>query len=247
MPAKGKEGLHFPDFQLAEKWLKLINIDAGIFTSKSTWEEVITKATEMGEKVVVRTLALAKDNRMAELAGEINLYLGEEDNIDTADLIFVFGSQNLARIQTAVDLWRQKRAALIMISGGSPFYKQNRQSEAVRFQRYAVEQGVPSKKIIIETKAITVADNVRRGLSLLEERQISYRKMILIMVWYAMRRSWACMNKYIPQGYRVYRVCPPVEATSDFDQECWWKNPNGIRVVFNEFVKMRGGVILNTC
>ncbi|TSC88116.1 MAG: hypothetical protein G01um101416_139 [Microgenomates group bacterium Gr01-1014_16] len=243
-PAKGKENIHFPKFDSVIVWLNLLKLDTGLFTADKTWQEVIVEGTELETDVVQRTLALED---METVANDIYAYLGENDSPKTSDLIFVFGSQSTLRIQTAIDLWKSKMAPKILITGGSPIYKSNRDPEAVLFKKYALSHAVPEEAIIIEPDAISIADNVRRSINLFEAQKINYQKMILITAWFAMRRSWAFMSKYVPSDHSLYRVVAPVNPEGDFAKDRWWKNPNGIKVVFNEFVKMKTGLALNSC
>ena len=248
-PAAGKENTHYPDFTTVINWLSLLNEPQDLFTGDKTWEEIIVRGTEIEERVVRKTLSGAEKGRLdlEKTAGKVTEYLGGEDVPEEADMIFVFGSKSNTRIQKAVDLWREGLAPKIFITGGSPHYKEGEEPEALVFKQYALTRGVPEGAIIVEPQAITIADNVRRSINLFEEKGIAYRRMIMVTAWFAMRRSWAFMMKYIPGEYKLFRAGTPVKTGGDFDPNLWWKNENGIRVVFNEYVKMRTGVALNTC
>lgn len=241
----GKEYAHYPQFSTVKHWLKFLEINSDVFTDIKTWQEIITHGSEIEDKVVQTTLALAGKQKLAQIMQEVTSYLGKQDDPEQSDLIFVFGSKNMSRIQTAVDLWKAKLAPIIHITGNSPYYEHTQKPEAMLFKEYLVNQGVPESSILVENQAITIADNVRRSINLFETQSIRYRKMILVTAWFAMRRSWAFMMKYIPKDHLVFRVNS--EVNGNFTQDRWWKNPTGIKTVFNEFVKMRTGIALNTC
>lgn len=115
------------------------------------------------------------------------------------------------------------------------------------FKKYAIENGANEEDILIDPNAITIADNVRGGLNFLDNLKISYSSIILVTNWFAMRRSWSFMAKYTPSSCKLYRVTSDVNLIGDYAKDTWYKNENGIKVVFNEFAKMKIGTLLNTC
>jgi hypothetical protein len=241
-PPKGKEDIHYPDFTVADKWLWKVKIGSDIFSNIKSWEEVITEGIRIEKEIVDKTLDKFDENT----AREVSDCLGEEDELTKADLIFIFGSRSQSRIEKGVELYKQGWANKILITGGHPIYEKRR-PEAEVFGEWAREKGVPDSDLIIEPQAITIADNVRRSLNLMEGRGIKFKKMIIVAPWFGQRRCWAFMMKYIWPECKLIRINSTVNNDGDYAKNKWWKNENGIRVVFNEFVKMRTGVALNTC
>lgn len=244
-PASGKEAVHYPDFSVAVEWLRALELDASLFEQSLSWEEVLVLGDQLREEVIKRTLNRISEHELLNIVKKVTAYLGEADAPEISELIFVFGSQSTSRIHTAVDLWQKGLAPKIFITGGHPFFKET-ESEAEVFKNYAIEHGVPLDAMIIESEAITIADNVRRSINLFEEKGINYSRMILVTAWFVQRRSWSFMMKYIPDEYRLYRVNAPVNPRGDYTENGWFKNENGIRLVFGELVKLRIGVALNT-
>ena len=80
----------------------------------------------------------------------------------------------------------------------------------------------------------------------MDELSIPYKSIILVTVWFAMRRSWAHMMKYVPQGTKLYRVSSALTPASNFTTNGWWKNEIGIKIIFNEFGKLKISEILNS-
>src|SRR6266702_856739 len=95
--------------------------------------------------------------------------LAIESTPTQADAIFVFGSPNDVRMRKAVELYKANLADKIVISGHGPFYASHTQSEAERMAEVAIREGVPVSALILESKAITIPDNVKRTLDLFEE------------------------------------------------------------------------------
>ena len=244
-PPHDKEQTHYPKFDIVIEWLQTLGLDPSLFTAPATWEDILTQGEKMRAEVIKRTLKNHSDHNLQSILKKVTAYLGETDIPKKSDLIFVFGSQNIARMQSAIDLWKQGLAPNIFITGGHPYYQETR-SEAEVFKDFANKQGVPEDKIIIEPQAISVADNVRRSINYFEEKHIKYSSMILVTAWFVQRRSWAFMSKYIPSDYKLYRVNTLINADGDYAEKRWFTNENGIKIIFGEFVKLRIGVALNT-
>ena len=246
--APGKENKHFANFELLIRWLELIGLPTDILNQDLTWQELVILGARVQSQIVSRTLRIIKEgNRELEnLMRNITKYLGEEDTPQQSDMIFVFGSKSLARIEAAVNLYKQGLAPRIFISGGMPIYEKREKSEAAIFKEWAIEHGVPSRDIIIHDTAISVPDNVRGGLNMMDKLSIPYKSIILVTVWFAMKRSWAHMIKYVSQDTKLYRVNSVLTPASNFTTNGWWKNEIGIKIIFNEFGKLKISEVLNS-
>jgi hypothetical protein len=245
--AVGKEGLHFVDFGVVKEWLELLDLSSELFDEGSSWEKVVAEGEKLKDKVVRRTLSKVAggDKNLLGVLDQVADYLGKEDQPEESDLIFVFGAKSLVRIDKAVGLWKQGLAPVIFISGGSPNYDK-REPEALVFKERAMELGVPEEAIVVEPDSISYADNVRRSLNLMDELGIEYGKGIIqVTSWFGQQRAWSHMMKYVSMGTVVYRINAPV-VSQGLSLGGWFNSDMGIKLVFNEFVKMRVGVILNT-
>jgi uncharacterized SAM-binding protein YcdF (DUF218 family) len=171
-------------------------------------------------------------------------YLSEEDNLQASDFIFVFGAKTPLRAEKAAELYKKGLGENVVVSGGSPFYQPDEEVGADRYRRILVENGVPQGQIISENRSITMPDNVRSSLNLLDNYGINPRSMILVNSPYAQRRGWSIMKKYLPGSVSLYRVNSDVDQELSKDQ--WYKQEKSLRVVLNEFIKMRAGVVSNT-
>lgn len=222
----------FPDFTTVRKWLTDLGIETDIFTGKPDLGYVSEQAEKIKPMVWQKTL----EHKVSAIS-EVTKYLGEEDGLEKADVIIVFGGKSLLRAEKGAELFLQGWARRLLMCGRSPNYTSYfDKPEAKVFKDKAVEMGVPEEKILIESNSINIADNVRSSLNLLDQEKIKYHKIIQVMGWYAQRRTWCCMKKYLDPKVKLIRVNA---KWKDCAPDNWFEYREGIEIVFNEFVKMR--------
>ena len=197
----GKKKAHYPDFLLIMELSDRFNLPFDIFSkdyNPKTLEryDVVEDGEKLIEQLKDRILSSKPSTENTELFSKIYDYLSKQDKLEKSDLIFVFGSKTLARIERAIELYKNNFSNLIIISGGNPIYEQDKKvSEAERYKLVALEKGVPEKDIITESKSITIPDNVRSSLNLLDEKGIKFNSMILVNSPYVQRRGWCHFKK----------------------------------------------------
>lgn len=164
-------------------------------------------------------------------------YLAEEDEPEPVDLAIVFGGKSDARPIRAAELYDAGLAEKILCCGRGPAYKDsNELTESERCARVLKQNGVPYEAIILEKSSISIPDNVRASLNLLDEMGCEFNSLALVTSPFSQRRSWACVKKYLPKDTKVIRVnSVPLET---FSKGHWFKSEQGIRVIINEFAKM---------
>lgn len=243
---EAKQNLHYADFSFAKKLLKHFHLPEHYFDRDLTLADI--EKENLLE--VINTTANDLLERILTSPPEIDLYnavydyLAEEDIPQPAELIFVFGAKTPARIEKAIELYHQGLAPKIMLSGGSPFYAKSHISEAEQYLAIALSNGVKSEDIIIETTSVTIPDNVGTSLKQLESTGQKVKSFILINSPYSQRRGWCVFKKHTLEDVKLYRV-----NSATADQYCranWYKNPEGVKIIFNELVKLKLTVILNT-
>lgn len=244
--AKGKESIHYPNFSIASNLLQTLNIPELYFSPTITWEEfeqrnLFNMVNLLGEQVINAILA---NPQYASLYNKVYEYLATEDPLEKSDIIFVFGAKTPARIEKAIELYKQRVAPRLFLSGGNPFYHQTTISEAEKYQEIAVAKGVNPQDIMIEKSSITIPDNIRTSLNLLDQLKVKVQSITLVNSPYAQRRGWCVFKKYTPDSISIRRV--NCTTSTNFAQEHWYKNVEGIQVIFNELVKLKLAVILNT-
>lgn len=132
-----------------------------------------------------------------------------------ADVIFVFGSQDLGMPVRAAELYRAGHAPAILATGG--FGRMTRgvfdQPEALVFRARLIEAGVPETAIVTETEAGNTLENVRFGLAALRCAGRPARSALLVAKGFVTRRAVATFAAQAPE-VRV-RACPPTPRLSE--------------------------------
>ncbi len=243
-----KRDINLVDYSLANKWLEEVGIGTDPFTINNDIKQILEKGNTSKETIGPLTLEKIKsgDTNFKCLLQKITAYLGQEDALEKSDFIFVFGGKNVGRIQKAVALWKAGWAPKIWISGGHPIYQEYK-PEALTFKKIAIKEGVPEDCIFIEPNSITIADNCRRSLNLMDEKHITFGKMILIINWYAQKRAWMVMEKYLPVGTTLFNSNALMEPDNQVSKTKWYETDYGINIIFNEYIKMRVHDCLAKC
>lgn len=156
---------------------------------------------------------------------------------EKADAIFVFGSPHDVRIEKAVELYNDGFSDKIIISGHGPFYGAHTESEAERMARIAVARGIPSSALLLEPRAITIPDNIKRTLDLFEDCGLQIKKLLIVASPFVLRRCEMDWYKFTSRDIAII----PIAADSmsyDFTKEGWTTTHRGIRVILNEYAKL---------
>lgn len=247
---EGKEGEHYFDFSPIEKLASHFGLSTE-FLSTSFNQQDIAEHDLFGQgKILIENLKkelLSKelDAAVVEACNSVYDYLAEEDVPERADLIFVFGAKTPLRIAKAIELYKQDLSERILISGRSPHYAENQSgSEAETYARIALGQGIPPSALITEEESITIPDNVRSSLNLLDDKEIAYSSLILVNSPYVQRRGYAHFKKYLPETVKLIRVNS--DTGDQYKRDAWYKSGTGIDTVLSEYVKAKVAVSLNT-
>jgi DUF218 domain len=237
-----KTDVHYPEFNTIVNFLKYLKLDASVFSTPGTIHQVV----EQGRVLLDQVAASVINNTQQvdkHLLDDMWDYLSEEDEVSACDTVFVFGAKTPLRAIKAAEAFDEGRADRIVVSGGGPIYVQDKTvTEAENYKQILLDKGVPEDKIILEVGAITVPDNVRRSLNLLDELSISPKKIVLVNSPYSQRRGWVIFMKHAESGVSLVRV----NCESAITKDNWFKSEDTLRIVLNEFVKMRASVVHNT-
>jgi uncharacterized SAM-binding protein YcdF (DUF218 family) len=121
------------------------------------------------------------------------LTFGRHDQARTVDAIVVMGAANYdgkpspvlkSRLDHALELWRQKLAPLIVVTGGKQ--PADRFTEAATSAQYLTAAGVPADAIVQETNGRTSLQELQAVASLLRNRGL--RSVLLVSDPYHARR-----------------------------------------------------------
>lgn len=119
-----------------------------------------------------------------------------------ADCIIGFGCYNEDVARRAAQLFRQGLAPLVLFSGGLGRNTSSMwtESEAVRFARIAVREGVPERAILIEDQSTNSGENLIFSRQRLLERGLTHPRIIGVHKPYMERRLLAAFPIYWPEA-----------------------------------------------
>ncbi len=148
------------------------------------------------KKLTLRVMVVVGLPAAAMLAWVASGAFGPDGN---ADCIFVPGaairpgrkpSDALRyRLEGALELYREGRAPLIVVSGGG----EGDFAEAEVMAEWLTQQGVPPQAIITETKSGTTRENARFSAPLMRARKI--RTALVSTQWFHARRASLCLQQ----------------------------------------------------
>jgi uncharacterized SAM-binding protein YcdF (DUF218 family) len=137
------------------------------------------------------------------------------DEPQAADLCIVLGHHDpetsTRRVRHAARLYTEGFVPRLLVTGGVT--APGRAAEAEIMASVAVEAGVPSGDILVETLARTTMENVVRAAALLRERDLlaSLTTVILVSCAYHMGRSRLLARAAFPAGV-CFLACPHGEG-----------------------------------
>jgi len=144
------------------------------------------------------------DERILAPARVVWDYLQLKHHPIPAELMVVFGTNDLRVAAYAARLYRDGLAPSVLFTGGvahqgdllaTPWTR----SEAEIFADAAVAAGVPRHRILLEPRACNTAENVRYTRRLLEELGLRPRNLLLVCKPFMQRRVWATMAVEWPE------------------------------------------------
>ena len=244
--APGKENVHYPEFSTIIALLGSLNLSTELFTKDvASIHEAVSKGELLLGELVGKLVGQEIDKKTRSLLDDCYAYLAEEDVPQPSDLIFVFGGKTPSRPEVAAKLYKQGLAAAVWMSGGNAIYAQDSsRPEADIYREIAVDNGVPQDAISTERTSVTVPDNVRVSLNLFDTQGRDIKSLIIVNSPYTQRRGWAIFKKHLSDDIVIYRV--NCSTKPEFTCDNWYKQENTLRVVLNEFMKMRASVVYNT-
>ena len=140
-----------------------------------------------------------------------------------ADVIVVLGGGSHDRPEQAAELFKERIAPRILVSGlgDGPIYR-----------RSLIQAGVPSQAIQMEDQSRTTRENAILGVHLL--RLQGARRVIIVTSWYHSRRALACFEHYGPEIQ--FYSCPAYSTTTRPD----WVRHGLAHRIYLEYPKLLG-------
>ena len=141
------------------------------------------------------------DDRIHALAEKLWNYHKMNHELSRADAILVLCSHDSAVAERGAQLFLDGWAPLLIFSGGLGTITRQlwREPEADQFARIAVAMGVPPERILIENRSTNTGENVLFTRRLLDDRQLSPQRFILVQKPYMERRSYATFKQRWPE------------------------------------------------
>lgn len=122
------------------------------------------------------------------------------DTIKKCDCILVLGSHDLRVAERGAELFLQKCAPKLILSGGLGRLTEDlwTETEADQFARIALNMGVPQEAILIENKSTNTGENILFTQQLLQKNKLEPQSFIVVQKPYMERRSFATFKKHWP-------------------------------------------------
>ena len=152
---------------------------------------------------------------LAVLIG-VGHWLDLTDPLAKSDAIVAISGDTGARAETAIGLWKQGYAPLIIFSGGSSDPESVASAELMR--RTAVAAGVPANAIVVEGSSATTEENAQRVAELMKGRGL--RSAILVTSPYHQRRAAILFEREFGPASLSFRNHPADDP--DWDASLWW-------------------------
>ena len=175
--------------------------------------------------------------KQSELYKKLYSSLVPDQDDSGSEALFVFGAASNARIERAVELYKQGVAPKIIISGHRPHYGQSVEAEASRMAKFARLAGVPASDLILEESAITIPDNVKRSIDLLISLNWKPASITLIATDFVLSRAKMDWYKFTPWDIEI-KVVAPQSQSINFTKDGWYKDERTIALVLNEYAKL---------
>ncbi|MGW6445162.1 YdcF family protein [Lentzea sp. NPDC055074] len=117
------------------------------------------------------------------------------------DIGIGLGSHDIGVALRAVALYHAGFVPRLLFTGANAptTVKRFPRGEAVHYREYALEQGVPDERILIETQATNTAENFELSKKVLASNGIEVSSAVLVSRPYQERRSYATCRKLWPE------------------------------------------------
>jgi uncharacterized SAM-binding protein YcdF (DUF218 family) len=168
------------------------------------------------------------------LAGHL---LAVEDPLLKSDVIVAVSGDNGPRTETAVALWKQGYAPLLLFSGAS--LDPESVSSAELMKRDAVRLGVPVGAILVEPASATTEENARFTAQLMADHGL-HTAILVTSPYHQRRASLLFSRSFAPIGL-TFRNYPARDPRWDPDR--WWIREASRTLTLVELAKLGATII----
>ncbi len=163
--------------------------------------------------------------------------LAVEDPLAKSDVIVAVSGDNGPRTETAVALWKQGYAPLLLFSGAA--LDPDSVSSAELMKRDAIRLGVPAEAILVEPASATTEENARLVAQLMADKGL--RTAILVTSPYHQRRAAVLFGRTFAPNGLAFRNYPARDPAWDPDR--WWMREPSRTLTLVELAKLSATVI----
>lgn len=158
-------------------------------------------------------------------------FLTPQDKLEKSDVIVVIsGGDTTERTAEGVKLFKDGYAPFILFSGAA---RSGDVSNAKTMQRYAVRQGVPQGKIIIEEESTSTYENALFTKPILEKN--NFKKIILVTSSYHQRRAYMNFTYVLGKDYKILNHSSRDDTWRESE---WWQHKESINITLEEFSRI---------
>ena len=168
---------------------------------------------------------------VAVLVG-IGRWLDLTDPLAKADAIVAISGDTGARVESAIALWKEGYAPVLIFSGGSSDPESVASAELMK--RTAVAAGVPATAIVVEGSSATTEENAQRVAELMQSRGL--RSAILVTSPYHQRRAAMLFEREFGRASLSFRNHPADDP--DWDASFWWTREPSRSLTLVELAKL---------
>lgn len=165
-------------------------------------------------------------------------YLIAEDELVSADAIFILGGNNYDRSLKAYDLIKQNQAPLVYTLGENVSNDLAILGEdipdALLCQEFLLDLGLSINQVIPITKGTSTLEESEAILAECEAKK--YKNIIIVSDKFHLRRiSSVFKTKFQNKGIQVLLAGA---SSSLYDEQKWWQYESGLIMLNNEYIKL---------
>jgi uncharacterized SAM-binding protein YcdF (DUF218 family) len=159
-------------------------------------------------------------------------YLELSDPLAKADAIVAISGDTGARTESAIALWKQGYAPILIFSGASLDPESVASAELMK--RTAVAAGVPAGAIVVEGTASSTEENAQRVAEVMASRRM--RTAILVTSPYHQRRAAILFDREFGRADLSFRNHPADDP--EWDPNVWWLREPSRSLTLVELAKL---------
>lgn len=168
----------------------------------------------------------------------------EDDELEPADLIFVFGSSHYVKelADIIIDLLTRKLSNRVFITGGIPTYTDSKKidkAENLSILDYINRNLFEGVQFYTESVSKNTTENVTEALKVLDFTR--YKKIIFIFKYHACGRGYLTLRKFLPSAKLMQKSFNVSyhDGVQEITKENWYKTELGRKRVYGEYLRIQ--------